>query len=343
MAEEFNHSGSHIAQGLALLVWTRSQLELGSMDHSLLLPQAKVERVQFVHHPRRGKILAYKILAAPAQGFAPRRVVRELEKSGGQSLGVAGLEQETRLAVTANFSRAIAIVSHDRPRRRQGLGQGARQTFAPREVDDNVHQTDEPGNFIRSNEAGEHEMFFQAKRERHRQEASAPLAIAHEEEFHFRTAANQFRCDGEQIFMALQFEKSRDLADDEIVRRQAEPRAQSQIIFRREERREVEAAEDFGVLFRSPDTRSEVLPGHGIGDHDEVRGNAARAALGGAEDLIGERALKRTEGRPVNRVDNLGHTGTPGGQAAENSSLAAVSVDQIGALGQEQLRQSAQR
>ena len=56
---------------------------------------------------------------------------------------------------------------------------------------------------------------------------SAPFAVADQQEFDLRISADQFRRDGEQIVVPLELEQPRDFADDEIVRRDSQFRAQT--------------------------------------------------------------------------------------------------------------------
>ncbi len=56
---------------------------------------------------------------------------------------------------------------------------------------------------------------------------------------------------------------------------------------------------------------------------------------------IGQPALERAERRSVDGVDDDGHAGARGGQAAEQARLAAVGVDNIGPAGAEQLPEPA--
>ena len=63
---------------------------------------------------------------APPQG----RVPRQLDQTLAQARQVAWGQQEAGLVFKANLFGAVAIVSDNRPRRRQGLRQCARQPLA---------------------------------------------------------------------------------------------------------------------------------------------------------------------------------------------------------------------
>lgn len=98
-----------------------------------------------------------------------------------------------------------------------------------------------------------------------------------------RTTAHQFGSGGEEIVVAFQRKEPRDLADDEIVRVQAETFSQSGIVGGREKRREGKAAEDAGVLFAPSDPGGEILFGHRVGDADEMSGVTGGKLFGGTK------------------------------------------------------------
>jgi len=137
--------------------------------------------------------------------------------------------------------------------------------------------------------------------------------------------------------VAFEFEKAGDFADDKVVSGDAQSGAEFSIVFGGEIRGEIEAAENFCVLLAPANTRGEILFGHRIGNGDEMSGNAAGAAFGGAEEEIREAVLKIAEGRAVDRVDDGGHTRFGGGESAENAGFAAVCVDDVGARTAEEL------
>ena len=142
-------------------------------------------------------------------------------------------------------------------------------------------------------------MAFEAERFCEIFKSSAPFAVADKQKFDLRTAADEFRRDGEQIVVALEFEQPRDFADDEIAGLQTKLRADGGVVFRREKRFERKAAENFRVLLRPADAGGEVLGFHGIGDDDEMCRGAGGIFFGGAKDEIGQRRFEnfRTTGR----------------------------------------------
>jgi hypothetical protein len=77
------------------------------------------------------------------------------------------------------------------------------------------------------------------------------------------------------------------------------------------------------------DAGGDVLPGHGVGDDDEVVGDAGRDALGPGEEGVGGGALERAEGRAVDGVEDDRDAGLPGGKPSEDAGLARVGVDDV--------------
>ena len=95
--------------------------------------------------------------------------------------------------------------------------------------------------------------------------------------------------------MAFERTEPGDFADDEIIGRKAPAGARCQIVFNGEEWFDREAAEDAGELIGASEVGSEVLPRHGVGHADKVRGAPRGVAFSGEEDGVGQHALKRTE------------------------------------------------
>ena len=119
--------------------------------------------------------------------------------------------------------------------------------------------------------------------------------------------------------------------------------AQRQIVRRVQKRFHGEAAENAREHFRAADAGGEIEPRHGLGGTDEMRGDSGGVTFGGGKNPVGQRALKRAEGRAVNVVDDHRHARAPGREAAENSRLAAVGVDDVGLLFAQDFFQLAQR
>ena len=65
--------------------------------------------------------------------------------------------------------------------------------------------------------------------------------------------------------------------------------------------------------------------------------------FGGGENKIGERALKLSERRTVDMMNDEGHASTFRGEASEDSGLTAVRVDEIGLLCAQKFFKLAQR
>ena len=99
-------------------------------------------------------------------------------------------------------------------------------------------------------------------------------------------AQRERRCDCKQVVVALVLEEPSDLADNKVAGVDAELGAQGQVVLCVKERLQIEAAEDARVVLRLADAGGEVLLRHRVGHGDEVRGDAARVALGGAEGEV---------------------------------------------------------
>src|SRR4051794_40784994 len=111
-------------------------------------------------------------------------------------------------------------------------------------MDERIHEADESRDVIRRDEAGEYEMLFEAKRAGGVFKTGPPLAVADEEEFHFRTTFHQPRRHGEEIVVTFQLEQPRDFANDDVVGRETQSGAKLRIVLGGEKRREIEAAEN---------------------------------------------------------------------------------------------------
>jgi hypothetical protein len=93
---------------------------------------------------------------------------------------------------------------------------------------------------------------------------------------------------------------------------------------------EVEAAENACVLIRAADSRGQVLLDHSVRHRDEMRGDAAGAALGGSKNAVCKRPLPRSEGWAVQAVNNDGHLLKVRGIAAQYARFAAVRMNNRG-------------
>src|SRR5207245_8118925 len=111
-----------------------------------------------------------------------------------------------------------------------------------------VHQSNESWDCRRRHEACVTKMLLQAEGTSLFLKLCTPLPIANEQELDLRTTANQRGCDRKESIVPLQFEQARELANDDILRPDAEFRSQSRLIIRPEKWFEIEPAETFSVL-----------------------------------------------------------------------------------------------
>jgi len=292
--------------------------------------QFQIERRQLADHAPGGKVFTHEFAAGLAKPFAQRGLADKARHFFRQTGEVARAQQEAGFFVEAHFACAVAIVGDHGFAAGEGLGKGAGQSFAEGEVREQVHDADVPRHFFRRNEAGEDDVFFQAKGARLVFKFRPPGAIADEEKFDAGMTPDNCRRHGEQIVMALELEEARDFADHEIVRGNSELGAELRIIGGGEIRAQIEAAENFCVLFAAADSGGEILFRHGFRDGHKMSGNAASAPFGGAEKEICQGVLEIAEGGSVDGVDDEGHAGSRGGEAAEEAGFSAVSVDEVG-------------
>lgn len=117
--------------------------------------QLFVQFVNLFHHLFDIKVGADEGLAALAELGAEFRVAGEEEDSFGGGVLVALLDEESGLAVEADFIRAVEVVGDDRFSSGQSLWQCARQSFTGGEVREAVHDADVARDFIRRDESGE--------------------------------------------------------------------------------------------------------------------------------------------------------------------------------------------
>src|SRR5665647_291221 len=124
---------------------------------------------------------------------------------------------------------------------------------------------------------------------------------------------------------------------------QSELAAECEVVGRVQERFEFEAAEDACEHFRFSNSGGEVKFRHRTGGAEEMVGDAGGIFFGGGENKIGDRALKVSERRAVDVMNNDGHAGAFCRQSSENSRLAAVRVDEVGFLFAQDFFQFAER
>src|SRR6185312_7185318 len=108
--------------------------------------------------------------------------------------------------------------------------------------------------------------------------------------------------------------------------------AQFGIIFRGKKRFERKAAEDFCVLPGLAYSCGEILLFHRIGNDDEMRRGTRGAFFSTAENKIAQAALKFSERRAMNGVNDDGNACAFGGETAKDSRLATVRMNDVGFL-----------
>src|SRR5665647_452240 len=124
---------------------------------------------------------------------------------------------------------------------------------------------------------------------------------------------------------------------------QSELAAECEVVGRVQERFEFEAAEDACEHFRFSNSGGEIKFRHRTGGAEEMVGDAGGIFFGGGENKIGDRALKVSERRAMDVMNNDGHAGAFCRQPSENSRLAAVRVDEAGFLFAQDFFQFAER
>jgi hypothetical protein len=202
-------------------------------------------------------------------------------------------------------------------------------------VDEDVHEGEVTGDMVRGDEAGEDEASAEAGLGGEGFEALPPGAIADEEETDVGDAPDEFWGGAEEVIVALKFEEAGDLGDDEVVGLESELGGEGGVWGGVEEGGERESGEDAGELGLVADTGGEVLAGHGIGDDDEVVGDASGDLFCAGEDGVWNRALKRAEGGAVDGMDDDGDASGASGETTEDTGLAGVGVDDVRAMGAE--------
>ena len=216
------------------------------------------------------------------------------------------------------------------------------KTFPPRKMDQDIHDAEVTRYLLRKNQSGEYKMLLQSEGLCPELQALAPGPVSDQQELQARAALEHSGSGRQQVVMAFQFEEAGNFPDDNIVRIDLQTMTQGGIILRLQKRREGKAAEDAAVLFGPSDAGGKILPGHGLGDTDEMSRDAGGETLGAFEEEIGNGALKVAKRGAMNGVNDNGHSGAGGGQPAEDSRLAAVGVDDLGKGGSEDSGQAQQ-
>ncbi len=282
-----------------------------------------------IDHAIDGKGIPDQPLAPCSQTPAQRVIPGQEEQAIVQTGAIAGGEQEARFTVEADFAGPIAVERDDGFAGGKGLGQGARQAFASREVHEHVHDPDMTRDLGGRNQARKHEVISQTHPAHTVFESPTPEAVSDQEKLEARACPHQIRGGGNQVVVPFQFEQARHFPDHDVVRGQSQAGAPRRIGFGGEVGTEVEPAQDAGVLGGPADAGGQVLVGHRVGNDDEVGGESSCMALCTAECSVGQRPLERAEGRAVNGMDDRGHPGPPRGQAPKDAGLAAVGVDDV--------------
>lgn len=295
--------------------------------------ETAVEGVEVVDHPFDGELIADEVAPLTAEGGAVFGVGGEAADGGVKEVKSPGWNQVPGLVGETDFGGAIAVVGDHGSAGGEGLGEGTGEALAAGQVDQDVHDSEEGGDVGRWHEAGEDEVPGETEPVDGGLEAGAVGAVADEEESEVGEFADEVRGGGDEVVVTLEGEEAGDGADDEVILGEAEAGAENGVGSGVEVGIEVEAADDAGVLGWETDAGGEVLTGHGLGDGDEVGGEVAGEAFGGAEEEIGGASLERAEGGTVNGVNDDGGAGETGGEAAEEAGLAAVGVDDVGAGG----------
>ena len=101
------------------------------------------------------ELLREAAAACAAEAIAESRVGGKLRESSGHGFHVARWDEKACLARDADFSRAIDVVAHDRLAGDECLRERAGESFAKACVDEQVHRSEQLGNFRRWNEPRE--------------------------------------------------------------------------------------------------------------------------------------------------------------------------------------------
>jgi hypothetical protein len=258
------------------------------------------------------------------------RIAGQMEDPLGEGVKIAGFHEEPGDVVATNFGRSIQVECYHRPSGGHCLGQGAREPFAAGEMHKHIHEGKVTGNLSGRDEPDEAEMACQAKVPDSGLEPVAPGPITDEQKTDMGTAGDDIRGDGEKIVMAFECEQARDFSDDEVGGIEVETRAEGGIGLSLKIRFEIKAAVNSGILVRLPDAGVQVLVDHGIGDRDEMGGDAGGELFGVAEREVGKSPLERPKRRTMDGMDNDWHAGTTGRQSPEETGLAAVGMDDMG-------------
>ena len=305
--------------------------------------QFQINIVLVVHHFFDGEIFVYKLPAAFAEFFPQGWIVRKLQQFLRGGFDVAGANQKSGFIFQTNFVRAVEIVGDDRFAGGERLRQRARQRLAIRQMREAIHDADVTRDFAGRNEAGENDFAVEAERADLIFNFAAQRAVADEQQSRVRNLRQNFGKRGEQIGVAFEFEEAADFADDEMIFFKSEFFAQRQIIRRVEKWFQIETAENAREHCRFSDSGGEIKSGHRVGGAEKMVGDFGGATLGGGENKIGERALKISERRAVDVMDDDRNARAFRGEASENSRLAAVRVDDVGFLRAENFFQFSQR
>ena len=137
-------------------------------------------------------------------------------------------------------------------------------------------------------------------------EFAAPLAITHQQKPELRIASDEPGCEGQKVVVSFEFEEASDLANNDVSRIQAQLQPQLGIVFRTQERLDIEAAENFRISVRPANPCCNVLSFHRVGDDNEMRGDPAGKFFGCAEEGVRHGTSKCSEGRPVYGMNDDG-------------------------------------
>ena len=145
-----------------------------------------VESGEVAHHGFDRKKFANQCLAAGPEVPAEGGIRGEAEDDFDERGSIAGVDEKTGFTRAADLAGTVTVVGYDRPAGGQGLRQGTGKSFAPRQVDEQIHEGQVGRDGFRRDEPGKDDSLMDAEPAGLGFESCSPEAVANQEESELR-------------------------------------------------------------------------------------------------------------------------------------------------------------
>src|ERR1700733_716114 len=185
--------------------------------NSAFSDQFQIKIILVVHHFFDAEIFAHKFLAGQAEPLSQFQISRQLQNFLRDVVNVASVNYKSRFIFETDFVRAVKVIGDDGLAGGEGLRQRARKRLAIGKMRDAIHDANVTRDFVRRNETGENDFVRQIHFARAVLQMRAQRAVSDEQQTRVGNLRRQFLKSVKQIVVPLEFEQSRNVADDKGI------------------------------------------------------------------------------------------------------------------------------